>query len=194
MWNIEKFRRASGEALRVAVSLREMVVSNELEDSRLPDFVSLSGTFGKPCLPFREHRVESVALNVYEALRQRGEREVIVFENPLYEEHSEYLAVADLRNNGDLRLLVDEKLFDGGYIMSTVTSLFRWLGNFTDYGFMFTDAAVIQDIFRASPSTTYNIASREFRANYGGDFLLDAEIRKLDKLWSALRLENTKPN
>lgn len=187
MWDIENFRPATGEAWRVAASLREVVCKNELADSRLPDFVLLSTLLGKRCLPFREHRVESFASRIYETLRNRGEREIVIFENPLYEESSQYLASVDLVNRNELRLLTDQSLFEGAYIVSTITPLFRWFGNFTDYGFMFTDPAVIEDIFQAPPLTTYSVASKEFRVGQGGDSLLEAEIRKMDKLWSAER-------
>jgi hypothetical protein len=187
MWNIETLRPATGEASRVAASLREVACRNELADSRLPDFVTLSGMFGKLCLPFYEHRVQSFAPHIFEALRKHGEREIIIFENPLFEESSQYIAAANLDNDRELRTLIDEKFFDGGYIVGTVAPLFRWFGNFTDYGFMFTDAAVIEDILQASPFTTYSVASKEFRVSHGGDLLLNAEICKLDKLWSVAR-------
>ena len=184
MWDITTFRPASGEALQMARTVRKVAATNELADSRLPDFVSLSDTFGNPCLPLREHRVESFAPRVYEALRKRGEGEIFIFENPLYEYSSQYVAAADLSNRKEVRALVDESLFEGGYVIGTATPLFRWIGNFTDYGFMFTDTAMIEDIFQAPPLTTYSIASQEFRVGSSGDLLLDAEIRKLNKLWS----------
>ena len=49
---------------------------------------------------------------------------------------------------------------------------------------MFTDASVIEAIFEVSALTAYCTQTCEFRLNYGGDPLLDAEVRKLDKLWS----------
>jgi hypothetical protein len=185
MWDIEAFRPASGDALNVAASLRELAAANELGSTRLPDFVSLSVAFGKPCLPFREHSVESFTPNIYETLRRRGEREIIILENPLYEGSSGYFGTADLTNGVELRALIDEKLFAGGFIIGTATPLFRWFGNFTDYGFMFTDAGVIEDIFQSHPVMTYGVASQEFRVGHSGDLLLDTEIRKLDKIWSA---------
>jgi hypothetical protein len=184
MWDIEAFRPASGDACNVAAFLREAVAANELGDSRLPDFVSLSVAFGKTCLPFREHGFESLAPHVYDVLRKRGKGEIVILENPLYEDSSEYFGVADLGNDGELRTLINEQLFAGGYIISTVTPLFRWIGNFTDYGFMFTDATVIEAIFQVPALTTYSLESQEFRVAQSGDLLLDAEIRKLDKIWS----------
>jgi hypothetical protein len=185
MWNIEIFRPASGEARTVAVSLREVVCRNELASSRLPDFVTLSSLFGKRCLPFREHRVESFASRIYEVLRKRGERQIIIFENPLYEGSSQYIAEINLENRNETRSLINENLFEGGYVLVTTTQAFRWIGNFTDYGFMFTDESVIKEIFQAAPLTIYNTASAEFRMSEGNDLLLDAEIRKMDRLWSA---------
>lgn len=182
-WNIEKFRPATGESLIVAEELRRVACSNELADTRLPDFVKLSRLFGKCCLPFREHRVEGFAPRIYEALRKRWEREIIIFENPLYEETSPYFASVDIGNRSQLRMLIDENIFEGGYIVSTVSPLFRWFGNFTDYGFMFTDSVMIGDIFQAPSFTTYRLTSSEFREE--ADPLLDTEISKLDKLWAS---------
>jgi hypothetical protein len=51
---------------------------------------------------------------------------------------------------------------------------------------MFTDATVIEAIFLEPAATTYSTSSREFRLGYGGDLLLDPEIRKLDKLWPSI--------
>jgi hypothetical protein len=184
MWNIEAFRPASEDTCNVAASLRDVVAANELGDSRLPDFVSLSVAFGKPCLPFREHSLESFAPQVYDVLRNRGAGEIIILENPLYEDSSEYFGVAELGNDSDFRTLIDEQLLSGAYIISTLTPLFRWIGNFTDYGFMFTDATIIEAIFQTPAFMTYSLESQEFRVSQSGDLLLDKEVRKLDKYWS----------
>lgn len=187
MWNIEIFRPASGDARRVAASLREVVCRNELASTRLPDFVTLSGLFGKCCLPFREHRVESFASRIYQALRKRGDRELIIFENPLYEDSSQYIAIVNLESRNEIRSLINEGAFEGGYVLATTTNLFQWIGNFTDYGFMFTSSSVIEEIFQAPPLTIYSAASAEFRVSRANDLVLDAQIRKMDKLWSADR-------
>jgi hypothetical protein len=183
MWDIEKFRPAPAEAQEVASSLRGWVSANELDDSRLPDFVVLTEIFHKPCLPFREHYVDSLSAHIYALLQNHGESQIIVFENPLYEESSEHVAAAQLNDATDLRTLIDEQFFSGGFIVSTVSPFFRWLGNFTDYGFMFTDKSVIEEIFGAPALKTYNAESRAFRAAHSGSALLDSQIRKLDKLW-----------
>jgi hypothetical protein len=186
MWDIENLRPASGEACQVATALVDLVSRNELGDSRLPDFVSLSALFRQPCLPFREHDVESLSPHIYKALKQHGESQIVIFQNPLYDGSLKYTAEADLNNVSEVNALIEEKFFSGGFIISTISPRFRWFGNFTDYGFMFTDEAVIEAIFLAPAAITYTGASRDFRLGEGGDLLLDPEIRKLDQLWSSI--------
>jgi hypothetical protein len=183
MWDIERLRPASSEGCKIAAFLRETICRNELGESRLPDFVTLSSLFEKPCIPFREHEVETFAPYIYRAIRERGERKLIIFQNPLYDDSLEYVAEADLSDDAEFNALVEESFFSGGFIIGTNSPLFRWFGNFTDYGFMFTDSNLIEAIFLVPAATIYRDASREFRFGQGGDALLDPEVRKLDKLW-----------
>lgn len=186
MWNIERFGEASEESYRFAIALRQTISDNELSSSRLPDFVALSRIFGKACLPFREHNLNSHASCIYEALARSGETEIVILENPLYDGYSQRVVAIDLRDKLGFSSLIEEQVFSGGFIVSTLSPLFKWIGNFTDYGFMFTDPPLIEAIFSTSPFTTYCSRTCEFRLSYSNDVMLDEEIRKLDELWAAV--------
>lgn len=184
MWNIESFGSPPGDARKLAASLRSTVSACELADSRLPDFVSLSVHFDKLCLPFRDHAVDSLSLRIFETLLEQGETRLIIADNPLYDDADQNVAAVDISDKALREMLIAESLFSGAYIIATSSGIFTWIGNFTDYGFMFTEASVIEAIFEVGALTAYCMQTCEFRLNYGGDALLDAEVRKLDKLWS----------
>ena len=96
----------------------------EFGDSRLPDFVSLSAHFAKPCLSFRDHGVDSLALRIFETLLEQGETRVIVVDNPLYDDGSQNVAAVDISDKALREILIAESLFTGAYVIATSSGIF----------------------------------------------------------------------
>jgi hypothetical protein len=185
MWDLESLKAAPPDAREFALTLRSTIVASEVDQTRLTDLARLSEEFGHLCIPFREHDVDDYASAIYGALLKHGANEVIVIDNPLYEGHSEHVALVDLRDKAARDFAIGEQFFFGGFIVATLSPLFRWIGNYRDFGFLFTEPGVTESVFGECFFTTYCDRSADFRLHHGGDELLDDQVRRLDSLWAS---------
>jgi hypothetical protein len=183
MWSLDAFASASGDDIDASLGLRDLVIANELGDTRLPDFVGLSYIFARPCLPFKEHDVNNYTHDILDTLASRNERKILVFDNPLYDNSSDRVSVIDLTVQSTRKIFEREDLFSAAFIMTTVSRSFVWIGNYSGYGFMFADRELIEKTFCVSAFTAYCTRSCDFRFGLGGDDLLDKEVVKLDHVW-----------
>lgn len=190
MWSLDTFADASGEDLKTSLSLRRLIVANELGDTRLPNFVKLSHVFGQACLPFREHDVGNYTADILDALVDCSEQKIFVFDNPLYDNCTDRVSVINLMIRSNRSTFEDEDPFSAAFIITTISRSFIWIGNYSDYGFMFAGPDLIRKIFHVSPFTAYCTRTCDFRFGVGGDDLLDKEVEKLDYVWQQfVRLE-----
>lgn len=183
MWSLDAFVDAAGKDIDASLELRDLIIANELRDTRLPDFVSLSHILGQPCLPFREHDVNNYTHNILDALRNSNEPKILIFDNPLYDGCTDRVSVIDLSVQSHRKVFENEDLFSAAFIMTTVSCSFVWIGNYSDYGFMFAEAGLIEKSFGVSAFTAYCTRTCDFRFGLGGDDLLDKEVVKLDYIW-----------
>lgn len=182
MWRIDVFPESSQKDTKTASELRELIVNNELGNTRLPDFVALSHILGKPCLPFREHDVHNYTKEILEALCDH-EQEMLAFDNPLYDGSADRVFSIDISNSVHFKSFEIEDLFSAAFILFTPSLSFVWIGNYTDYGFMFAELKLIEKIFCAGALTTYCTRTCDLRFNFSGDDVLDKEVAKLDHVW-----------
>ncbi len=182
MWSTDQFGRAAGPHLTLASSLRRLIVENEADDSRIPRITALSAAFGTLCVPFKEHSVDLYADDIYEAVARAGE-DILLFDNPLYEPDSRDFFVAAPTDPDSRRILRDERFFEGAFVIATLPPLFRWIGNFTDYGFLFTTPEMVRAIFNDTPGNVYRSSVGEFATER--ETFLREELDELDALWAA---------
>lgn len=183
MWSLDAFADAAGTDLATSLEFRQLILSQELGDTRLPNFVSFSSILGYPCLPFKDHDVSNYTSDILDALADSGEQKVFVFDNPLYDNCSDRVAVVDLSIKSRRKVFELEDPFSAAFIITTLPCSFVWMGNYSDYGFMFAELEMIRKIFGVSAFTAYCTRTCDFRFGLGGDVLLDKEVEKLDYVW-----------
>jgi hypothetical protein len=184
MWNLTSLKGITVELKEFSIYLRNMVSSNEISEVRLPDFVQLSAILCQPCLPFVEHDVYAYGLNICDSLRRAGERELVILENPLFEDCSQEAALVDLNSSMDVSNFLDEDFLSGAFVIGVPSRSFIWIGNFTDYGFMFTEPQLITSIFGLQPKSLYDSLKDEFISTFPNNAAWKQRFLMLDEIWS----------